>query len=421
MVHFSFEATGIILTQTTINAIEESGVVLWFKTTTLANKQRPSILGQPSFQETMAHTDINPSEDEALLKQYYSRYGGYWRFPDMLDFCYLVNPYFNRSAILDEMQAFFRVLVSEYPSGMGINSKLASECWNIKHEYIIPGNGAAELIKALMENLEGIVGVTRPTFEEYPNRIPADRVVTFIPDNREFRYDADDLIRFFGEHPVDTLLLINPDNPSGNFIPMEGILKLSAWTKERGITFVLDESFVDFSVGYAHNSCLNNELLEANPHLWVMKSISKSYGVPGLRLGILCSADTARIEKMKKQVSIWNINSFAEFFMQIYPKYREDYKRACDQFIQAREDFEKELRRIPFLHVMPSQANYFLLEVLPPFTAKQLCATLLREHNILASACLAKKGIAPDRYIRIAVRNHGDNAQMIAALKQIAG
>lgn len=361
----------------------------------------------------------NVVEDEALLKQYYSRYGGYWRFPDMLDYCYLVNPYFNRSGIIKEMLDFFPVLVSEYPSGMGVNSALASDCWGIKQDYVVVGNGAAELIKAIMENLEGKVGVVRPTFEEYPNRLPDDQVVTFVPQNETFRYDADDLISFFEQSRVDTLLLINPDNPSGNFIPMEGIHKLAQWCEDKGMRFILDESFVDFSVGYEQNSFIHDELLEKYPHMCVIKSISKSYGVPGLRLGILCSADTALIAKLKKQVSIWNINSFAEFFMQIFPKYREDYKRACEQFLQAREDFEKELKTIPFIKVMPSQANYFFLEVLPPYKPKELCAILLRDYKILASACLAKKGIEPNRYMRIAVRNHSDNAKFIQALKEL--
>lgn len=361
----------------------------------------------------------NMTENEQLLKSYYSRYGGYWRFPKMLDYCYLVNPYFNRSKIIEEMRDFFPVLVSEYPSGMVVNSALASECWSVKQEYIIPGNGAAELIKALMENLEGKVGVIRPTFEEYPNRLPDECVVTFVPHNESFRYDADDLIQFFGENRVDNILLINPDNPSGNFVPVEGIHKLAQWCEENRVRFILDESFVDFSIGYENNTFLKNELLERYPHLCVMKSISKSYGVPGLRLGILCSADTALIAKMKKQVSIWNINSFAEFFMQIYPKYRDDYKHACDQFIKAREDFEMELRKIPFIKVMPSQANYFFLEVLPPYKPLELCSVLLKEYNILVSACLAKKGIEPNRYMRIAVRNHSDNAKFICAMREL--
>jgi len=357
--------------------------------------------------------------DEDILKQYYSRYGGYWRFPEILDYCYLVNPYFNRSAIIREIQDFFSVLVSEYPSGMDVNSCLAAECWNIKKEYIVVGNGAAELIKALMENIKGKVGVVRPTFEEYPNRMSEEQVVTFVPHNDMFRYDTEDMISYFSEHKVDSLLLINPDNPSGNFIPIEGIHKLAQWCGDNNIFFILDESFVDFSVGYDSNTFLRNEILDKYPHMAVMKSISKSYGVPGLRLGILCSADTELISRLKKQVSIWNINSFAEFFMQIYPKYREDYKHACDQFIQAREDFEVELKKIPFIKVMPSQANYFFLEVLPPYKPLELCAILLEKYNILASACLAKKGIEPNRYMRIAVRNHGDNSKFIAALKEL--
>ena len=362
---------------------------------------------------------MNMIENIQLLKQYYSRYGGFWVYPDMLDYCYLVNPYFNRSKIIDEMQENFRILVSEYPAGMAVNSQLASECWGIKPEYIIPGNGAAELIKAIMESLEGKVGVVRPTFEEYPNRMPTERVETFVPQNDMFRYGADDLIGYFSQHPVDTLLLINPDNPSGNFVPVDGIHKLAQWCEDNGIQFILDESFVDFSFGYEQNTFLHDEILEKYPHMCVMKSISKSYGVPGLRLGILCSANEALIAKIKKQVSIWNINSFAEFFMQIYPKYREDYKHACDLFIQAREDFEVELKKIPFIKVMPSQANYFFLEVLPPYKPKELCAILLKKYNILASACLAKKGIEPNRYMRIAVRNHGDNEKFIQALKEL--
>lgn len=362
---------------------------------------------------------INTIGATQLLEQYYSRYGGFWEYPEMLDYCYLVNPYFNRSKIIDEMQNNFRTLVSEYPAGMAVNSKLASECWNVKEEYIIPGNGAAELIKALMENLEGTVGVVRPTFEEYPNRLPDERVVTFVPRNEDFRYDADDMIEFFGKNMVDTILLINPDNPSGNFIPMSGVHKLAQWCEDSRICFVLDESFVDFSVGFKDNTFLNDAILEKYPHMCVMKSISKSYGVPGLRLGILCSADSVLISKMKKKVSIWNINSFAEFFMQIYPKYRDDYELACEEFIKAREDFEIELRKIPFIRVMPSQANYFFLEVLAPYKPKELCAILLKEYNILASACLAKKGIEPNKYMRIAIRNHGDNAKFIAAMREL--
>ena len=359
------------------------------------------------------------ADEKDVLRKYDGRYGGFWRFPKMLDYCYLVNPYFNRSRIIDEMEAFFKTLIAEYPSGMKVNTLIASQCWGVKEEYIIPGNGAAELIKALMELLPGTLGITRPTFEEYPNRRNKEELITFIPKNSDYRYTIKDLMDFFGKNHADNILLINPDNPSGNFIPIDDVITFAAWCQHQDIRLIVDESFVDFSVGYENNSLLCDTILEAYPQLIVIKSISKSYGVPGIRLGILCSADTAIITKMKKMVSIWNINSFAEYFMQIFTKYEKDYKRACEKFITEREDFEKKLKEISFLRVMPSQANYFLCEILPPKSANQLVLTMLKKYNILVRNCSNKQGFDGKQYMRIAVRSHEDNSKLITAFKEL--
>ena len=359
------------------------------------------------------------AEEKDILRKYYGRYGGFWRFPKMLDYCYLVNPYFRSSRIIDEMNANFKTLVGEYPSGMKVNTLLASKCWGVKEEYIIPGNGAAELIKALMEELPGTLGITRPTFEEYPNRRNPESLVTFVPKNADYRYSVKDLMEFFGKNHADNLLLINPDNPSGNFIPKKDILALAKWCEEKSCRLIVDESFVDFSHDYENNSLLDDKILKAYPHLVVMKSISKSYGVPGIRLGILCSADKYLIAKMKKDVSIWNLNSFAEFFMQIYTKYEKDYKLACEQFIEERDAFGDELRKIKFLRVMPSEANYYLCEILSPKNANELVLTMLKKYNILMRDCSDKKGFDGKQYMRIAVRSHEDNARLINAFKEL--
>ena len=359
------------------------------------------------------------ADEKDVLRKYDGRYGGFWRFPKMLDYCYLVNPYFNKSRIIDEMEAFFKTLIAEYPSGMKVNSLIASQCWGVKEEYIIPGNGAAELIKALMELLPGTIGITRPTFEEYTNRRNKEELITFIPKNSDYRYTIRDLMDFFGKNHADNILLINPDNPSGNFIPIDDVITFAAWCQHQDIRLIVDDSFVDFSVGYENNSLLCDTILEAYPQLIVIKSISKSYGVPGIRLGILCSADTAIITKMKKMVSIWNINSFAEYFMQIFTKYEKDYKRACEKFITEREDFEKKLKEISFLRVMPSQANYFLCEILPPKSANQLVLTMLKKYNILVRNCSNKQGFDGKQYMRIAVRSHEDNSKLITAFKEL--
>ena len=359
-------------------------------------------------------------DDDDKVKLLMRRYGGYWRYPKLLDFCYLVTPYFPPEKMRDEMRANFDMLLSEYPSGMNVNSLLAAKNFGVHQENIIVGNGAAELIKVLMEESQGKIGFTRPTFEEYPNRYDKDQQVTFVPQNKDYRYTADDLMAFFGDKNIRQLMVINPDNPSGNFIPKNDVLRLAKWCEDKGIRLVVDESFVDFSEDYAHNSLLSDEILEAYPYMAVMKSISKSYGVPGLRLGILCSADKELIARIKKDVSIWNLNSFAEFFMQIYNKHEKDYQRACDKFVKERADFEQQLKQIPFFHVMPSQANYFLCEVLPPYKASEIVIYMLKQHNILTRDCSLKPGLdANKQYMRIAVRDHKDNTRLAEGLRTI--
>jgi histidinol-phosphate/aromatic aminotransferase/cobyric acid decarboxylase-like protein/CTP:phosphocholine cytidylyltransferase-like protein len=360
------------------------------------------------------------ADEKDVLRKYYGRYGGFWRFPQMLDFCYLVNPYFPSKRMKNELRANFDTLLTEYPSGMKVNTLIASKSFGVSEPYIVPGNGAAELIKVLMEENNGKTGFIRPTFEEYPNRYDKDSQVTFVSQDADYRYTADDLMTFFGDKDILQLMVINPDNPSGNFIPKKDILRLAQWCEERQIRLIVDESFVDFSEDYSTNSLLSDEILETYPHMAVMKSISKSYGVPGLRLGILCSADKDLIARIKKEVSIWNLNSFAEFFMQIYNKHEKDYERACAKFVAERTDFYKQLQQIPFFHVMPSQANYFLCEVLPPYKASEIVIYMLKQHNILTRDCSLKPGLYPNKqYLRIAVRDHEDNMRLIEGLKEL--
>lgn len=359
------------------------------------------------------------ASDEEHQKLYMKRFGGYWRFPGMLDYCYLVNPYFPSPRLKDELRANFDTLLTEYPSGMYVNSLLAGKCFGVRQDYVVPGNGAAELIKSLMGRLEGNLGVIYPTFEEYPNRRVKDTLEIFVPQTEDFHYTADDVIGYFSEHRPDSILLINPDNPSGNYIPYKDVLRLALWCKNEGVRLVVDESFVDFSSEFPHNTLLRNDLLERFPDLIVVKSISKSFGVPGLRLGIMASADTELIAFVKKDVSIWNLNSFAEFFMQIYTKHEGDYRKAAEKFGNERGRFYEDLRSIPYLKVYPSEANYFLCEVMPPYNSHNLAVTLLKNHNILIKDCSGKKAFAGRNCIRLAVRNRQDNERLVSALKQV--
>ena len=343
-----------------------------------------------------------------------SRFGGYWRYPHILDFCYLVNPYFPNQRLLDEMSHSFARLLTEYPSGLRVNNLLAAKDFGVKQDYILVGNGAAELIKVLSEQMLGKVGVVRPTFEEYPNRMMPEQVVVFEAKAPSFSYTADDLMTYFADKNIGSLVLINPDNPSGNYISYSDCLRLAEWCQIHDIVLIMDESFIDFSM--EHPTFLNNTILERYDHLVVIKSISKSFGVPGLRLGILATSNAALMTNLRRAVSIWNINSFAEFFLQILGKYEKSYQEAMNTFRRERARMMAALAEVSYLRVLPSEANYVLCEVLHPHTPRELAVQLLKKHSILIKDCTSKCH-AP--YIRLAIRNTKDNNLLIQALKTL--
>lgn len=346
------------------------------------------------------------------------RYGGYWRYPQLLDFCYLVNPYFPPQRLIDEIQANFTSLLTQYPSGMRVNALLAARNFAVHQQNILVGNGAAELIKALMARLEGVTGFIRPTFEEYPNRYQDRPNVCFTPAGPDFRYTADDLMAFFGPQDIDNLVLINPDNPTGSYIPAPDVLRLADWAQEKGIRLILDESFADFA-DEADNTFIRQDLLDRYRRLYVVKSISKSYGVPGLRLGVLASGDQDLIAALKKDVAIWNINSFAEFYMQIEEKYKKDYARSLELIRAERARFRRELEKLPNLRVIPSQANYLMVELLGGLSAR----TITRD--LLVNRCILVKDLSPklggQQYLRLAVRDTRDNDRLLEALRPLCG
>lgn len=354
------------------------------------------------------------AEERVSLLQ--GRFGGYWRYPKLVDFSYLVNPYFPPQRMMDEIKANFEKLLTQYPSGMRVNSLLAAKNFGVHQENIVVGNGAAELIKSYMAGLAGRVGVIRPTFEEYPNRYSQAETVVYVPESEDFTYDADDVTAYFDGKGIQTLIIVNPDNPTGNYLCRGDLLKLVEWTKKKDIKLLVDESFVDFA-DEQNPTLMKQGFITENPHLSVMKSISKSYGVPGLRLGVLASGDAGLVADMKKDVAIWNINSFAEFYMQIAEKYQKNYEEALIKIRKERKRFEDALNKISGIRAIPSQANYIMIEVMGGMSASELTKRLMFAHNLFVKDLSGKMKRGGRQFIRVAVRNMEDNDRLIAALR----
>jgi len=351
-----------------------------------------------------------PDDQYDLLSK---RYGGYWRYDQLKDFCYLVNPFFPPEALNNEIKFSLSKLMQSYPSGQKVQALLGAKLFSVPESFILVGNGAAELIDKVTAVLPGKFGLYGPTFEEYTARF--ENVDVQVPNQEGFRYGKEDILNLATEN--DGVILINPDNPSGNFIPYSDILEILKSLKSDGKYLVLDESFLDFAVGGFESSVLNqNDLLEF-PNLIVIKSIGKSYGVGGLRLGVLASSNVDVISKMKTSVPIWNINSVAEFYLQIIGKYLSQYRDSCDQMIQARAALFQGLLEIDYLIPYESQANYIFCKVIDK-NSHQLASDLCGKYSILIKDCSGKDNIN-DQYIRVAVRDTYDNEYLVKSLKSL--
>lgn len=364
--------------------------------------------------QDLDNAEVIFSSKEQKLKLLSQRYGGFWRYEDLIDFCYLVNPYFPNDTFVGEMKHSFDTLLREYPSGANVQSLLASKMFNCDKSQIVVGNGAAELIDALANEIDCKLGLFLPTFEEYSARFK--NVYLEKITNKDFSYDKEDIKKLASK--TDGVLLINPDNPSGNFIKYNDLIELIHWFKNENKVLIVDESFVDFAIDGIESTLLLEDTLNLYENLIVIKSISKSYGVPGIRLGVLASSNIHLINRIKKSIPVWNINSLGEFFFQIIGKYQKVYNASCQSIINERSSFFEQLKQIDFLRPIESQANYILCEVLG-IESDIIVSKLCEKYNILAKDCSNKQGFDGANYIRLAVRNSTDNQYLIDCLRAL--
>ncbi len=382
------------------------------------------VLGDESWYEIDDAQDLDIAEtmfaqDKELIKRYELHFGGYWRFPKLKDFCYLVNPYYPPKKMISQMEFFFKDLLTEYPSGMNMQRLNAGSMFNTDDKYLLVGNGAAELINVLGKYYHGRMSVCVPAFNEYLRCFTQCGIKFISSAASGYRFDMDALIS--AAENSDVLVLVNPDNPSGAFLTYDEMTQLLDACRKNNTAAVVDESFVDFADSDIRYTLIKDDILEKYPQLVVVKSISKSYGVPGLRLGIMATANQELLRFMRDNMAIWNINSFAEYYLQIQRLYKKSYVYSCNRIAEQRKTVTQKLSEISGLIVYPSQANYIMCELSPQagITSAQLAFRLLKEYNILVKNLSGKKGFGGKSFLRFAVRDEKDNALLIKAITEI--
>ena len=348
-----------------------------------------------------------------------SLHGDYWRY-NFTDHSLLYNLHFPPKALLDDIAAHLGNLVLNYPSGQNILAGLMGTLIDQAPERIVVGNGASELIKVIGRRLKRRLMVAVPSFNEWVNAVPEEYVVESALEPPSFRLDVDRFVRDASDCGADIAVVVNPNNPTSLAVPKTEVIRLTEQLAERDILLIVDESFIDFTEDTRSGSMAPE--IERYRNLAIIKSLSKCYGIGGLRLGYLLTDDNQFADAVREEIPIWNINGFAEMFLRLAARYRKQFVRSCELARRDRDALYQGLGTIAGLMVYRPDANFVLCR-LPDGTMSgpELTRRLFIEDNILVKHCAGKTMPEADRYVRIASRTEAENQALIEALRRIIG
>ena len=345
-----------------------------------------------------------------------SLFGGFWQF-DVKDFSYLVNPYFPPEKFMQSLTSKLDELVRSYPSTNWYISSLSAKDVGLSHEELVIGNGASEIISAIIDRYVSNIAVPVPTFDEYINRASIQgKTVSLFQTDEQFHLDIDGFVKHVEDSGANSALIINPNNPTGGFIPRSSVCSLLESLETLDLVIV-DESFIDFVGSESHPSVMDR--INDFSNLVIIKSLSKSYGIPGLRLGYAASSNKEIIANLRRDVPIWSINSLAQFFLEQIGNYHEEFLQSCLDVQFATKSLYTDLTSIPYLHAYPSDGNFVLCRILADFTASDLTDKLFNGFGMLVNDCSRKNGLNGS-FVRIASRTTEENIELVQALKNIA-
>jgi threonine-phosphate decarboxylase len=345
-----------------------------------------------------------------------SLYGGFWNF-GIKDFCYLVNPYFPPRAFTKSLGLRLDELLRSYPSTNWYISSLVAKTLDLTDKEVVIGNGASELISAITMRYVDNLAVSVPTFDEYINRVSNQgKTTSLFQMGEDFTFDADQFLRHIRDCGANSALIINPNNPTGTLIAQDSIGYILESLRHLDL-IILDESFIDFAGSDPLPSAMNR--LFEFPNLIILKSLSKAYGIPGLRLGYAATSNRDVLANLRSDVPIWSINSLAQYFVEEMGDYHEQFLASCLAVRRATQTLYHELQSVPYLYPYPSDGNFVLCKILDSFTASQLTSQLYEQHKIFINDCSRKKGL-DGQFVRIASRTTEENIELVRVLRSLS-
>lgn len=334
-----------------------------------------------------------------------------------VDACFLSNPYATdlflahlKHDILDNNK--LRDYLEYYPSQNAEIAKKISPVIGVDHENILVGNGASELIQTICNHLViRNFHIYLPTFSSYYEFVDKSvkREFYTLEETNRFEINVDEYIEDIKRVKPHTLLLINPNNPTGSYISKSDVKKI---IEECDFceNIILDESFIHFAYEDSSLDLVNYyDWVNHYRNLIIIKSMSKDFGIAGIRVGYAVM-DKAKVNNFLENGYLWNSNGLAEYFLNLYGSqgFLDKYEKVRKEYINETKKFLEDLKTIKNMNTFPSKANFVLAKIPPEIDCDLLCSLLLIRYGLYTRNCNDKIGLK-GQYIRIASRSSSEN------------
>ncbi|MCC0705688.1 aminotransferase class I/II-fold pyridoxal phosphate-dependent enzyme [Clostridioides sp. ES-S-0190-01] len=333
---------------------------------------------------------------------------------EIIDFSSNINP-----KVLPNLEKYILRGLDECRNYPDINytnlRKNISKYININSNFIIPGNGATEIIYLLMKSIKKRLAIINPTFSEYRRSAKLNNIDIIdleLDSNNNFKLDID--IVKNNIEKFDCLFICNPNNPSGN---VQDLKELVCLLNENNKMLIIDETFMEFVENENEYSLV--KYIESNKNIFIIKAVTKFFGMPGLRLGYGLTSNNNIMDKIYEHKEPWTINSFADMLSNFVFEDKDYIRNSKEYYIKERKYMLQELKNIRNIKAYDTDANFILIKVYKK-AADELKKDLFKHGNILVRDASNFIGL-DDSFIRIAIKSHEDNKILIENIKNLLG
>lgn len=331
---------------------------------------------------------------------------------ELLDFCIPVNLHFPPAALVEMIHEHLGEILRYYPDYAEVHQQHIGEMGGLAPETIVPGNGSTEIITMLCRESRGPIVTSVPTFSRWtdlPEELQAPLYTIQRRPEDAFRLEVDEIVRRVREVDAHTLVISNPNNPTGAWLYLQEIKKLASALEDLDAVIV-DESFIDFSD-------LETAAMFAaqTPNLVVVKSMGKSLGWHGVRLGYAVT-EPRRAQAMRNRLPFWNINGLAAFVLRNVTRFKQEYRESFLRVAEDRIYMTEQLSAVSGLTIYPSKANFLFVQLPEQISGRRLRDRLLQNYGLMVRECSNKIG-SSERFLRLAVQRKAAVDSLVVALQ----